>query len=122
MKYRPHPTSLTIPNLSLQVSLQLTCLLDLSHVAGLLGINEVTGELYGVSMDRRDRLVNTNWIGRGAWSEVEASEWDLIKSSLNKMVEIPNVPVTGLWETDQRLSVLNLIANSGDRFSGKLSL
>ena len=98
----------------------LTCLLDLSHIAGLLGVNEVNGELYGVSVDRRDRLVNTNWIGRGAWKEVVASEWDKIKDSLNKVVEIPNIPVTGLSETDQPLSVLTLTANSGDRFSGKL--
>ena len=90
---------------------------DLSHVAGLLGINEVTGELYGVSVDRRDRLVNANWIGRGSWREVKASEWNEVKGNLNKVVEIPNIPATGLSETDQPLSVLTLTANSGDKFT-----
>jgi hypothetical protein len=107
------------PGISIEL---IHCPLDLSHVAGLLGINEVTGELYGVSVDRRDRLVNANWIGRGEWKEVRASEWNQIKDSLNKVVEIPNIPVTGLSETDQPLSVLTLTANSGDKFTGKMNL
>ncbi|XP_028409640.1 uncharacterized protein LOC114532356 isoform X1 [Dendronephthya gigantea] len=90
---------------------------DLSNVAGLLGISETTGELYGVSMDRRHRLVNKNGMGRGAWNEMGESEWDKVKDSLHKVVEIPNIPVTGLLETDQRQALLTMTANSGDSFS-----
>lgn len=108
--------------ISSQLLLRLFFLIDISHVAGLLGISETTGELYGVSINRRDRLVSKNCMGKGAWSEVEASEWNKVKDSLHKVVEIPNIPVTGLSETDQPLSVLTMTANSGDSFSGELGL
>ena len=65
--------------------------------------------------------MNPNWIGKGSWREVKASEWNEVKDSLNKVVEIPNIPATGLSETDQPLSLLRLIANSGDKFTGKES-
>lgn len=102
------------------ITIQLTCNLDLNHVAGLLGVNEVTGELYGVSMDRRDRLVSRR--STGPWYGIDASEWDKIKDSLNKVIEIPNIPTTGLTQTDESLPVLTLTTNSGDSFSGKLSI
>ena len=70
-------------------------------------------------MDRRDRLVSKYM---GTWREIKASDWNNIKDHVNKVVEIPNIPVTGLSETDQPISVLKLTSNSGDSFSGRLCL
>ena len=70
-------------------------------------------------MDRRDRLVSRH--ATGPWYEIDASEWDKIEYSLDKVVEIPNIPATGLAKTDERLSVLTLGPNSGDSFSGRFS-
>lgn len=113
--------TLSTKNITL-VCMKITYLLDLNHIAGLYGVNEVTGELYGVSMDRRDRLVSRSSTGRETWYKIETSEWDKVKDSLNKAVEIPNIPSTGLTQTDDRLPALIMNANSGDSFSGKLSM
>lgn len=93
------------------------------YVSGLLGIQESSGKLYGVSKDFKNYLESADWSGR-SWKPIKSSVWESIKNdvTLTKVVEIPHLPVTGLPETDEPSSVLTMTANSGDAFGGEIKL